>query len=514
MKMEQFQIYSASVTDRGLSEKRPENEDSLLEMPHKGIFAVADGVGGAQAGEVASQMAMEILGEAFSNQQPGRDPEDIMRDALEKANAAINRMSSELPQLSSMATTVAALHISGNIATIAHAGDSRVYRFDDSGNLFRETNDHSMVADEVRAGRMTEEQAENHPGKNIINRALGAEPYVDIELKTLMLSGNSRFLICSDGVTRHISDVEIAGLMSSSQTPLEICGAIRSTCYQRGAEDNLTAVVVYLVDSNESIPQDNALHDEEEMATVANARPAVYDLTAAENDLLEIDTGELDPGMIRGIGSSSPIPSQQQEAISQNLTGNISEHETLSPDTHSEHAHVSDRSAAYDHTYQNGLTPSDQKRNALLPALVGCILGLIAGLGIYHFFIAGRSSDTIPLTEMRSANIPLTAFEESRRTVDKDPAAYLKAETSPTDAESFYLTGRAHLLLGDFEKARTAFQSAKAKLPTSDPSNDLVIKNDISIALSVAESPAAQSFIQKQSQATNLARHLITSLTH
>ena len=104
-------IDSAAVSDRGLSEKRPQNEDSFLEMNSRGLFAVADGVGGAQAGDVASQMAMEILGEAFVNLREGGDAEDLMKIAIERANGAIFQMSHDLPQLSTMATTIVALQI-------------------------------------------------------------------------------------------------------------------------------------------------------------------------------------------------------------------------------------------------------------------------------------------------------------------------------------------------------------------------------------------------------------------
>src|SRR5215203_5881213 len=106
-----FNIISASVSDRGLSEKRPENEDSFLVLEERGVYAVADGVGGAQAGDVASQMAVEILGEAFINQQADLDAEDVMRAAIERANSAIYQMANELPQLDSMATTIVALHV-------------------------------------------------------------------------------------------------------------------------------------------------------------------------------------------------------------------------------------------------------------------------------------------------------------------------------------------------------------------------------------------------------------------
>src|ERR1051325_1132888 len=156
-------ISSAAVSDRGLSDKRPQNEDSYLEMGSIGIFAVADGVGGAQAGEVASQMAVEILGEAFSNMPQDADAELIMRAAISKANEAIFEMSSELPQLAKMATTIVAMHVKGDVATLAHVGDSRIYRISPSGGIAQETLDHSIVAEEVRAGRMTEEEAAVDP---------------------------------------------------------------------------------------------------------------------------------------------------------------------------------------------------------------------------------------------------------------------------------------------------------------------------------------------------------------
>ncbi|KXK06888.1 MAG: serine/threonine protein phosphatase, partial [Acidobacteria bacterium OLB17] len=296
-----FQITSAAVSDRGLSEKRPQNEDSYLSNPTAGIFAVADGVGGAQAGEVASQMAMEILGEAFNNALPGSDAEHVMEIALGQANAAIYQMSNELSQLAQMATTVVALHLDGNIATIGHAGDSRLYRLDRDGSLHRETEDHSVVADEVRAGRMTEEQAENHPAKNVINRALGAEPSVRLDLKTKIVSRDCTYLLCSDGVTRHIPDPELAVILAGTD-PTEICRIIKETCYQRGAEDNLTAVVVRYdgveVHSEARAKEPSEVYDESEFDTVASARVP----TEALDDVLDLDTGSL------ALDEAEPLP--------------------------------------------------------------------------------------------------------------------------------------------------------------------------------------------------------------
>src|SRR6476660_1262644 len=180
-----FQVQSAALTDRGLNERRPLNEDALLHDRERGIFSVADGVGGAEAGEVASQTAIEVLDEAFRHKEDDADIEDLMELAIQRANASIHKMAQEHAKFAMMATTIVALHIKGNIATIGHVGDSRLYRLGPDGHLYRETEDHSVVEEEVRAGRMTAEQAANHPSKNIISRALGADDDVEVDLKVI-----------------------------------------------------------------------------------------------------------------------------------------------------------------------------------------------------------------------------------------------------------------------------------------------------------------------------------------
>jgi len=240
-----FQV--ASISDRGLSEKRPLNEDSFLADPARGLFAVADGVGGAEAGEVASQTAVEVLDEAFRHKLgDGDDPEDLMELAIQRANSSIHQMASEHPRFSMMATTIVALYINGDRATFGHVGDSRLYRITPDGKLKRETEDHSIVEEEVRAGRMTREQAANHPSKNVISRALGAEASVEVDMKTIEVEDGTTFLLCTDGITRHIADNELQRLLVSGQPPDAICNQLKQRCFDRGAEDNLTAVIVQL----------------------------------------------------------------------------------------------------------------------------------------------------------------------------------------------------------------------------------------------------------------------------
>jgi len=238
-------IQVASVSDRGLSEKRPMNEDSLVADAQHHIFAVADGVGGAEAGEVASQTAIDVLQEAFRHQLgDGDDVEDLMELSIQRANSSIHQMAAEHPRFSMMATTIVALHVDRGTATIGHVGDSRLYRVSPDGELFRETADHSVVEEEVRAGRMTPEQAAHHPSKNVISRALGAEESVEVDMKTIEVADGTQFLLCTDGITRHIPDSELRDLLTSGQPAETICANMKERCYERGAEDNLTAVIV------------------------------------------------------------------------------------------------------------------------------------------------------------------------------------------------------------------------------------------------------------------------------
>src|SRR5437763_17063363 len=235
------EVQVGSISDRGLSDKRPLNEDSYLADPARGIFVVADGVGGADAGEIASQTAVDVLNDAFRQKiTDGEDVEDLMELAIQRANSSIHQMALDNPRFSMMATTVVALHLEGNRATIGHVGDSRLYRLTPDGKLHRETEDHSIVEEEVRAGRMTPEQAANHPSKNVISRALGAEDSVEADMKTIEVEDGTEFLLCTDGITRHVPDNEIRQLMVVSNNLDDLCNELKRRCYERGAEDNLT----------------------------------------------------------------------------------------------------------------------------------------------------------------------------------------------------------------------------------------------------------------------------------
>ncbi len=497
-------IVSGSISDRGLSEKRPQNEDSFLEMTDLGIYAVADGVGGAQAGDVASQMAVEILSEAFANRTESDDAEDVMRAAIEQANRSIYQMALELPQLSSMATTLVALQINANIATFGHVGDSRLYRVDRDGNLYRETNDHSMVAEEVRAGRMTEEEAETHPSRNIISRALGAEPTVEIDLKTMMIEPGTAFLICSDGITRHVSDEEIKGVLTFGGDPIEICEYLKKLCFERGAEDNLTAVVVkargIAQKDHGSVDQPD---DKFEETTIATARTPFDEIVSDlpdNGELLELGTPELissesssdldDPILIDT--DEFPFPTKGE------LEKEQSSPEQPTPEIVVELEPEQRPEPAFSMFGDAGVDLAEERSGGSGKIILGVamlLIGGLIGLAAYHFLLLPIPQPAIsnPLSAMKSENIEFSSFEKNRRNVDADPAAYLKEVPPPEDAEDFYLIGRANILVRDFPNARLALIEAQKRLSTAEPANAKILATDIAIALVITNDPTIQN---------------------
>jgi serine/threonine protein phosphatase PrpC len=242
-----MKITVGKITDKGLHPKREVNEDNLLVMPERGLFLVADGVGGRRGGQVASQTVVDVFTKVFSQEHTG-GLRDLVINTIDLCNQKIFEETEVNPELKGMATTIALVGLEskrGNRAIIAHVGDSRVYRYDKEG-LVCLTEDHSDVNDALRAGMITEEQAASHPQRNVINRALGAELDVEPDVLELEVDEDTSFLLCSDGITRHITDQEITRLMRSGRRPEAICESMKELCYMGGAEDNLTAIVIDL----------------------------------------------------------------------------------------------------------------------------------------------------------------------------------------------------------------------------------------------------------------------------
>ncbi len=453
---------SSALSDRGLNERRPLNEDAYLQDHARGIFAVADGVGGAEAGEVASQTAIEVLDEAFRHQTDGADVEDLMELAIQRANASIHQMAQEHAKFSMMATTIVALHLKGNIATFGHVGDSRLYRLTPDGQLHRETEDHSIVEEEVRAGRMTPEQAANHPSKNVISRALGAEQGVEVDMKTMEVEDGTEFLLCTDGITRHVSDNELRQLLLLNNDLEDVCRELKRRCYERGAEDNLTVVVVRI---------GNPVTTEQRLAELEpTITPETQTVYAAQSDGQQT--------MIGTQSNGSPV------------TGSRIAIPAAPPPVEPSHSTLK--------------VAKPRRGGSGLARVFGFLVVLV--LLAAAFYAGARYKERIPFLATNTQPAVLTAsvpasspeepfvqFERMRRQVDQDARAWLATEPqkelvsagvqSPLDSphtDFLYLYGRANLLSGNTDEAGKAFDAAIARADANpSPANATIKKESV-----------------------------------
>jgi PPM family protein phosphatase len=234
----------ASRSDTG--RRRLRNEDAAVCDPP--LFAVADGMGGAQAGELASHLAATALEE----RERGVRGEDAVADLVQAANARVYRRAVEDPTAAGMGTTVTVALFDGESGTIAvgHVGDSRAYRIR-NGLLEQLTADHSLVAELVRSGRLTPEQAADHPHRSVITRALGTEASVDVDTFTMEAQPGDLYLLCSDGLTTMVGDDEILSVTDGAGgEPGAVARRLIDTANRAGGEDNIT-VVVFEVEEGE-----------------------------------------------------------------------------------------------------------------------------------------------------------------------------------------------------------------------------------------------------------------------
>jgi serine/threonine protein phosphatase PrpC len=205
------------------------------------LFFIADGMGGHRGGEVASQLAVEQVGNVFGGDRT--DPESLLRNAFERANSEIYERANGDFELAGMGTTGVALLLTGTPrAWVAHVGDSRAYRLRD-GVLEILTGDHSVVGELVRRGQLTEEQARVHPQSNEILRAIGTQPHVEVELQQIEVRLGDRFMLCSDGLNGMLPDTEIADVLTGT-TPVEAARQLIERANQAGGTDNITVQVV------------------------------------------------------------------------------------------------------------------------------------------------------------------------------------------------------------------------------------------------------------------------------
>lgn len=226
----------AHRTDTG--RQRPANEDSLLARTP--LFAVADGMGGAQAGEVASRMAVDVLQEGLG-QGTGTVAERLT-DLVATANTRIFDRARTDQGSAGMGTTLTAAYVDTDELVVVHVGDSRLYRWRD-GTLVRLTDDHSLVEELVRQGRLTPEEAAEHPQRSIITRALGPESEVAIDSEVLAVENDDVFLLCSDGLTTMVSDDGIADVLAADGTLADRASALVDAANEAGGRDNITVLL-------------------------------------------------------------------------------------------------------------------------------------------------------------------------------------------------------------------------------------------------------------------------------
>ena len=238
---------SAGRSDAGRVRRR--NEDAFVLDPP--LFAVADGMGGAQAGEVASRLAAGAFREY--RDADALEPEERLQAIIQEANRRIYERAQADAEVSGMGTTVTAALLTGGRVIIGHVGDSRAYRLR-GGRLEQLTEDHSLVGDLMRSGRLTPEEAEAHPQRSVITRALGTDPQVDVDTIVVEAAPGDVFLLCSDGLTTMLPDEVIAGTVEAAASVDEAVRELVRGANRGGGEDNIT-VVAFEVAGDEAIEE-------------------------------------------------------------------------------------------------------------------------------------------------------------------------------------------------------------------------------------------------------------------
>jgi protein phosphatase len=227
---------SAACSDRGRS--RSNNEDAIAIDPVAGIFIVCDGMGGAAAGEIASRNVADNVLKALQ-----QNPALSLLAAISAANKELFVAANEQNDRWGMGTTIVALRFKNDTAVVANVGDSRCYRLRE--DMFDQmTRDHSFVADQIRRGLMTREEAATSPMKNVITRAVGTSEQVEIDTVTWHIEDGDVYLLTTDGLTRELSDLEIGEIVGAHVDPEAACNALIAAANEVGGRDNISCVVV------------------------------------------------------------------------------------------------------------------------------------------------------------------------------------------------------------------------------------------------------------------------------
>jgi protein phosphatase len=252
-----MKVISFGKTDQGKT--RTNNVDAFLVNDRLGLYAIADGIGGHEGGEVASRLAVDALSgmlreqfagsrsaAAFDNSPDADQYLSSLRDAVALANTTVRQAAAQDPALIGMGTTLTAVLLRPRTSVFVHVGDSRAYMFRD-GTLRQLTNDHSLVAEQMRAGLITLEQARMSPYRHVITRSVGIHPEVHADFGMFELEKNDILLLCTDGLTEMVKDDDITRILSN-ETPAASAESLIRRANDNGGVDNITVVVVRIED--------------------------------------------------------------------------------------------------------------------------------------------------------------------------------------------------------------------------------------------------------------------------
>jgi serine/threonine protein phosphatase PrpC len=284
----------AGASDTG--RKRRRNEDAYVIAPP--LFAVADGMGGAQAGEVASKLAKAALEDTDSGTLSGSER---VTSLIQEANRRVYERSNADPAASGMGTTMTVALVEGDVVTFGHVGDSRAYLLRD-GRMEQLTEDHSLVNELLKSGKLSPEEAETHPQRSVITRAVGTDPDVDVETFTIDAHAGDVFLICSDGLTDMVADEEILGVLDRHHDDLDRAAkALVSAANRGGGVDNITVVAFAIGTDGDTatmpaVKDDDTLHDAKQTETVDTM---VVRADQIEDVLLEPGSAEAEAALHR-----------------------------------------------------------------------------------------------------------------------------------------------------------------------------------------------------------------------
>jgi PPM family protein phosphatase len=277
-------LQHAAATDPG--RRRRMNEDAYVVQPP--LFAVADGMGGAQAGEIASRIAASVLRDSGAD-----GGGDAVVALIQEANRRVYEAAASDEGRAGMGTTITAALIDGGTVRFGHVGDSRAYRLRD-GAIEQLTDDHSLVAELVRSGRLSPEEADAHPQRSVITRVLGTDPEVDVDTFEVEAQPGDLFMLCSDGLTSMVDDRTILEIVEQSRTSLDRAArALVDAANHGGGEDNITVIVFELGDDDAEVAAPPRAADEqdpvddERTLTELDAIPTVGDTMVVSRAELE-----------------------------------------------------------------------------------------------------------------------------------------------------------------------------------------------------------------------------------